>query len=316
MITIGEFSYATGISITTLRYYDEVGLLPPGHVDPFTGYRHYQAAQLKEAALLRVLRASGMRITQMKEALTHPTALSDIITERRRELAAQRQLEDRALEAAAQWQAPLTTHSVTTRKCPATPWAGVRTCLDMKDVTDEQSSAALEELTSACEDAYERLIAELHTAGLLHEGLDDGTAGAESAVHTNGWTGMDTDARRPSVVTLTLAVELSDELPADYTPTIALPADVAIVSGTLPARREAVVSSPLSSEVGNAGANDPDEWQDALPGGRLPQRGAMELALFAEQHDVPSTSVRQHIIHESGAAHLQLALTLEPLPAA
>ncbi len=30
----------------TLRYYDEIGLLRPGEIDRFTGYRYYSADQL------------------------------------------------------------------------------------------------------------------------------------------------------------------------------------------------------------------------------------------------------------------------------
>jgi hypothetical protein len=38
-ITIGTFSLLTGLSITTLRHYDDIGLLRPADVDPRTGYR-------------------------------------------------------------------------------------------------------------------------------------------------------------------------------------------------------------------------------------------------------------------------------------
>ena len=38
---IKEFAIATGVSIRTIHYYDEIGLLTPAYVDKITGYRYY-----------------------------------------------------------------------------------------------------------------------------------------------------------------------------------------------------------------------------------------------------------------------------------
>jgi len=46
---IKEFAEITGVSVRTLHYYDEIGLLEPAHVDFFTGYRYYD-----ENSLLRM----------------------------------------------------------------------------------------------------------------------------------------------------------------------------------------------------------------------------------------------------------------------
>ena len=45
MFKIGEFSRFSQVTVKTLRYYDEIGLLKPARVDPFTGYRYYSASQ-------------------------------------------------------------------------------------------------------------------------------------------------------------------------------------------------------------------------------------------------------------------------------
>jgi len=42
-LSIGAFSRLTHLSVKTLRYYHEVGLLEPAVVDPDSGYRYYQA---------------------------------------------------------------------------------------------------------------------------------------------------------------------------------------------------------------------------------------------------------------------------------
>ena len=51
MYRIGEFSRLARTTVKTLRYYDEVGLLKPEGVDPFTGYRHYTTRQLYNRTL-------------------------------------------------------------------------------------------------------------------------------------------------------------------------------------------------------------------------------------------------------------------------
>ena len=46
MLKIGDFSKLSRVSIRMLRHYDEIGLLAPGKVDAFTGYRYYGEEQL------------------------------------------------------------------------------------------------------------------------------------------------------------------------------------------------------------------------------------------------------------------------------
>ena len=49
MMQIREFSRLTGVSVRTLHYYDQIGLLRPARVDKDSGYRYYD-----EASLLRM----------------------------------------------------------------------------------------------------------------------------------------------------------------------------------------------------------------------------------------------------------------------
>ncbi len=46
MLKIGEFSRLAEVSVKTLRYYDDLGLLQPNWVDRYTGYRYYTLQQL------------------------------------------------------------------------------------------------------------------------------------------------------------------------------------------------------------------------------------------------------------------------------
>jgi DNA-binding transcriptional MerR regulator len=72
MFTIGEFSRATHLSVKALRHYDDIGLLVPADVDPSTSYRHYQAAQVPSAHLIKRLRDLDMPLPQIRQVLAAP----------------------------------------------------------------------------------------------------------------------------------------------------------------------------------------------------------------------------------------------------
>jgi DNA-binding transcriptional MerR regulator len=69
LLSIGEFSVKTGLSIPALRHYDDVGLLRPARVDPGTGYRRYRLDQAPQAKLIRHLRSVDLPIDQIRTAL-------------------------------------------------------------------------------------------------------------------------------------------------------------------------------------------------------------------------------------------------------
>jgi DNA-binding transcriptional MerR regulator len=69
MLTIGRFADATGLTVRALRHYDELGLLAPAHVDPDTGYRYYDSAQVEDAVTIRRLRALEMPLEEIGELL-------------------------------------------------------------------------------------------------------------------------------------------------------------------------------------------------------------------------------------------------------
>lgn len=61
MFSIGDFAQIGRVSVRMLRHYDAISLLRPAYVDPATGYRSYQAAQL--ARLNRVVALKGLGFT-------------------------------------------------------------------------------------------------------------------------------------------------------------------------------------------------------------------------------------------------------------
>jgi DNA-binding transcriptional MerR regulator len=44
MLKISDFSRLTRVPAKTLRYYDDLGLLKPAHVDPWTGWSSFRAS--------------------------------------------------------------------------------------------------------------------------------------------------------------------------------------------------------------------------------------------------------------------------------
>ncbi len=69
MLKIGDFSALSQVSIKTLRYYDETGLLHPAHIDPESGYRYYVANQLTQLHRILALKDFGFSLDQIAEAL-------------------------------------------------------------------------------------------------------------------------------------------------------------------------------------------------------------------------------------------------------
>jgi DNA-binding transcriptional MerR regulator len=69
MFSIGEFARLSGVSIRTLRHYDEIALLRPATVDPDTGYRGYSAAQLGQINRIMALKELGLSLTQVRRLL-------------------------------------------------------------------------------------------------------------------------------------------------------------------------------------------------------------------------------------------------------
>ena len=72
LLTIGEFSRATHLSVKALRHYDDIGLLQPADVDPSSGYRRYASAQIPSAHVIRRFRDLDMPLDEIRLVLQAP----------------------------------------------------------------------------------------------------------------------------------------------------------------------------------------------------------------------------------------------------
>jgi DNA-binding transcriptional MerR regulator len=69
MFKIGDFSKIARVSTRLLRYYDSIGLLSPGRIDPATGYRYYLADQLARLNRILALKELGLSLEQIGRLL-------------------------------------------------------------------------------------------------------------------------------------------------------------------------------------------------------------------------------------------------------
>jgi DNA-binding transcriptional MerR regulator len=104
--TIGEFSRLSRLTVTTLRHYDEIGLLPPAEVDPATGYRYYDAEQLPAALRLGILRSTGVPLADLLELVRNRRTLASVLERQRGRVEAERR--------------------AGRRLAPSTSWPGIR----------------------------------------------------------------------------------------------------------------------------------------------------------------------------------------------
>ena len=71
MKTVKEISKITGISIRTLRYYDEIGLLKPARVTE-AGYRLYDDRELEKLQEILFYKELEIPLSEIKKIMENP----------------------------------------------------------------------------------------------------------------------------------------------------------------------------------------------------------------------------------------------------
>ena len=69
---IKEFAEFTGVSVRTLHYYDEIGVLKPAFVDSTTGYRYYNENSLLRMQEILFYRELDFSLKSIGEILSSP----------------------------------------------------------------------------------------------------------------------------------------------------------------------------------------------------------------------------------------------------
>src|SRR5580693_8685395 len=138
MLTIGDFSRMTHLSVKALRHYHDMGVLEPAAVDPFNGYRSYDTSQVGSAQVIRRLRDLGMPLDSIAAVLAAPD-----LEARNREIAThltrmERQLEQTQASVAALralLTGPAERPAIELRAIPAVTALAVRQVVDAADLT-------------------------------------------------------------------------------------------------------------------------------------------------------------------------------------
>ena len=69
LFPIGEVSKLFHISVSSLRHYENIGLLTPEYISPDSGYRYYGAEQFEVLNTIRYLRALDMPLSEIEDFL-------------------------------------------------------------------------------------------------------------------------------------------------------------------------------------------------------------------------------------------------------
>jgi DNA-binding transcriptional MerR regulator len=97
---IKEFAEITGVSVRTLHYYDEIGLLRPADVDRVTGYRFYDDQSLLRMQEILFYRELGFSLKSIGEILSSPNYDKDkALKEQKQLLVLQKERLERLIDA-------------------------------------------------------------------------------------------------------------------------------------------------------------------------------------------------------------------------
>ena len=80
LFSIGQFSKITGLTVKTLRFYHEKGILVPARTDDTTGYRYYDGAAVERARVVVALRDMEFSIDDISEILKATEDEADLLT--------------------------------------------------------------------------------------------------------------------------------------------------------------------------------------------------------------------------------------------
>jgi DNA-binding transcriptional MerR regulator len=78
MFRIGEFAQIAQVSGRQLRFYDQLGLLRPAHIDAQTGYRYYSIRQLPRLNSILALKELGLSLEQIGPLLKDDISAADL----------------------------------------------------------------------------------------------------------------------------------------------------------------------------------------------------------------------------------------------
>ena len=139
LLTIGDFSRMTHLSVKALRHYHDVGLLEPAEMDRSSGYRFYEADQVPIAQVIRRFRDLGMPVDEVKSVLDAP----DVTTRNQVIVAHLERMEEQLPRprppwppSGPCWRPPQPRPRSSTARCPPTTTLAIRETVNAADMVD------------------------------------------------------------------------------------------------------------------------------------------------------------------------------------
>lgn len=135
MLKIGEFSKLARVTVKTLRYYADLGLLKPAYVDRYSGYRYYSLEQLPRLNRILALKELGFSLVQIEQLVREDVGageLQRLMRLKHAELQQQVQAEQVRLERVAvrlrqiEQEGRLPAHEVLVKPVPGCQVVGIR----------------------------------------------------------------------------------------------------------------------------------------------------------------------------------------------
>lgn len=72
LLSIGEMAKLNNVSIQRLRYYDNIGLFSPAHINEQSNYRYYTSEQSAHLAIIKQLQYIGLSLLEIKQLFEDP----------------------------------------------------------------------------------------------------------------------------------------------------------------------------------------------------------------------------------------------------
>jgi DNA-binding transcriptional MerR regulator len=163
MFRIGEFAQVAQVSGRQLRFYDQLGLLQPAHIDPQTGYRYYSIRQLPRLNCILALKELGLSLEQIGPLLKNgisPPELRAMLTMKqtlREEESRLRHIESRIAQI--DRQGGIGDYDVVIKQIAPTPYLACRcTCESMEEAVQTVRGVAFDGLRLIRTGLRDRLI--------------------------------------------------------------------------------------------------------------------------------------------------------------
>jgi DNA-binding transcriptional MerR regulator len=77
LLSIGELARRTGLTVKTVRFYADRGIVPPAARSP-AGYRRYDPAAVARLQLVRTLRELGLDLATIRRVVTRESTLAEV----------------------------------------------------------------------------------------------------------------------------------------------------------------------------------------------------------------------------------------------